>query len=157
MFNATFIVAGISFVIFTFIMNAIFYGPIERIVDERQKFINDTNEEAKLNREKSEAILKDRDEKIGSSKQNAKKLIAENSEISQKEKAESAKSAQAKAANEIGAAKESLDRETGDARNILTDNVIGLAQNISSKLLGQDVIVENPDKEAIKSILREGD
>ena len=49
-FNATFLIAAISFVVFTIIMNAIFYKPLQKIVDERQKFTEDTNAEAKANK-----------------------------------------------------------------------------------------------------------
>ena len=73
-FNATFLVTAISFIVFCIIMNAIFYKPLEKIVAERKKFIDNTNEEAKHNREKSASILKDRTEKLGSAKQNAKKI-----------------------------------------------------------------------------------
>lgn|SRR5574344_509394 len=156
-FNATFIVAGISFIIFTFIMNAIFYKPIEQIVEKRKKFIADTTEEAKLNREKSDAILKDRDEKISSQHSEAKKLISDISEKSKLEKNDLAKSAQSKAANEINSAKELLGKEQADAQGVLTDDVINLAQNISSKLLGENVSVQNPDKAFIENILKEGE
>ena len=59
-FNATFIISAISFIVFTLIMNAIFYKPLQKVVSERQKFIDETLEEAKVHTKKSEAILKDR-------------------------------------------------------------------------------------------------
>ncbi len=56
-FNATFIVSAISFIVFTIIMNAIFYKPIQKIVTERQKFIDENYEEAKKHKANSEKIL----------------------------------------------------------------------------------------------------
>src|SRR5574344_2814858 len=129
MFNATFIVAGISFVIFTIIMNFVFYKPLENIVEKRKKFISDTNEEAKLNREKSDAILKDKAEKITSTKTDARKMISESSDTSKQEKDNLTKSAQSKALNEINAAKDVLNTEKSQAQGALADNVVGLAQN----------------------------
>ena len=157
MFNATFIVAGISFVIFTIIMNAIFYAPLEKIVNERQKFIEDTNEEAKLNREKSSSILKDRDEKISTTKQKAKKILSDSSDASKKVKVDMTRDAQNKAINEINVAKDSLNKEKSDAQNVLADNVVNLAQNISSKLLGENISTGDTDREMINNIMGEGE
>ncbi|MBP7212455.1 ATP synthase F0 subunit B [bacterium] len=157
MFNATFIVAGISFVIFTIIMNFIFYKPIADIVKKRQEFIDTTNEEAKLNREKSDAILKEKEQKIGTSKSDAKKIIAETSDNSKQEKANLAKNAQSKAISEINSAKDSLNNDKNNAQIALADSVVDLANNISSKLLGENVQASDADKELINNILREGD
>ena len=51
-FNATLIVAMISFVVFMFIMNAIFYRPILNIIKKRDDYINSNYEDSK-NFEKS--------------------------------------------------------------------------------------------------------
>ena len=42
-FNATFLVAMISFVVFIIIMNAILYKPILSIIEERQAYIDKNN------------------------------------------------------------------------------------------------------------------
>ena len=46
-FNATLIVAMFSFVVFMFIMNAIFYRPILNIIRKRENYVNDNYEAAK--------------------------------------------------------------------------------------------------------------
>lgn len=46
-FNATFIVAMLSFIVFIMIMNAIFYNPILRIIRKRNDYINSNYEDAK--------------------------------------------------------------------------------------------------------------
>lgn len=40
-FNATFIIVLISFLVFTFMMNKIFYAPLSRIKSDRENIIND--------------------------------------------------------------------------------------------------------------------
>jgi F-type H+-transporting ATPase subunit b len=138
-------------------MNAIFYKPLEKIVAERKKFIDNTNEEAKHNREKSASILNDRTEKLGSARQNAKKIISETSETSKKEKADLAQKAQSKAVSEINSAKDVLVQEKSSAQITLADNVVNLAQDISSKILGENVNIQDVDKDLINNIMREGD
>ena len=66
-FNATFIISAISFIIFTIIMNKIFYKPVGNIINERQKFIDGTLEAAKKSDAEADSILKERDTKLSES------------------------------------------------------------------------------------------
>lgn len=138
-FNATFLVSAISFIVFATIMNWIFYTPIQKVVLERQKFIDDTNEEAKFNREKSESILKDKDSKIEKTKSDAKKIILDKSEEVKTQKAELALQAQQKANAEVDSAKGDLHRSKDEAEMVLTDETKKLAEIISAKILGEGV------------------
>ncbi len=74
-FNATFILCAVSFVLFTAIMNKIFYKPIENIIYERKKFINDNLSDAKKFDEQAESLIKDKEEKLNKSALDAKQLI----------------------------------------------------------------------------------
>lgn len=136
-FNATFIVAAISFVVFTIIMNAIFYKPLQKIVSEREKFIDETNKEAKLHREKSEAILRDKEHKIEKTKNDAKKIIVDKADEVKAKKAELASEAQQKAVQVIGVAKEELQKSQDEAQKALSWESKKLALDISSKILGE--------------------
>lgn len=136
-FNATFIVSAISFIVFTLIMNAIFYKPLQNIVFERQKFIDDTNEEAKLHREKSEAILKDRDKKLEKTRHESKKLILDKSDEVKAKKTQLTSDAHKKAAQKIEFAKDDLHKSKDDAQQVLSEEVKSIAQQIASKILGQ--------------------
>lgn len=153
-FNATFIVSAISFIVFTFIMNAIFYKPLSDVVEQRQKFIDETNEEAKLHREKSTAILKDREHKLGATKQDAKKIIADKTNEVKSQKSTMTADAQQKAVKTIDGAKEELQTSKGEAQDVLSDKVVNLAQDISSKLLGQGTKIDNVDKDLISKVIK---
>lgn len=134
--NATFIVAAINFIVFAIIMNAIFYKPLQNIVLERQKFIDDTTEEAKKNKSKSESILKDKEHKVEKTKHDAKKIILDKAEEVKAKKASLASEAQQKAIQEIGVAKTELQKESDEAQGVLNEEVQKLAKDISSKILG---------------------
>lgn len=155
-FNATFIVAAISFTVFTFIMNAIFYRPLTRIVTERQKFIEEHNEEAKHHSAKAQAILKDKDKKVEQTKQDSKKIIADKTNEVKDQKANLASEAQQKAANEVNIAKEDLHKSKDEAQNVLSENVISLAQDITAKIFGNDFQIKNANKELISKVMKEG-
>lgn len=53
-FNATFLISILSFVIFIFIMNSIFYKPILSIIRKRNEYINSNVSEFKLLTERNE-------------------------------------------------------------------------------------------------------
>ena len=55
-FNATFLVAMLSFVVFIMIMNAIFYRPILNIMRKRDEYINSNYDEAKELSEQAEKL-----------------------------------------------------------------------------------------------------
>lgn len=136
-FNATFLVSIISFIVFTIIMNAIFYKPLQKVVLEREQFINDTNEEAKSHRKKSEAILKDKEHKLEKTRQDAKKIILENSDKAKTQKANLAAEAHQKANSEIEAAKTDLHKSSDEAEAVLSKDAKNIAQQIAAKILGQ--------------------
>lgn len=136
-FNATFIVSAISFIVFSIIMNAIFYKPLAKIVDERQKFIDETLEEAKVKAIKSEAILKDKAKKIEQSKHDARKIIGDKADEVKTQKNNMAAEAQQKAVRKIDAAKDELHKSEEQAQSVLSDQAKNLALDISAKILGK--------------------
>lgn len=135
-FNATFIASAISFIVFVFIMNAIFYKPLQSIVDKRQSFIDDTNKETKAHKEKTETVLKDKAKKIESTKHEAKKIITAKTEDVKNEKAKLAAQAQQESAQKVEGAKSELQKSYDEAQGILTDETKKLAQDIAAKILG---------------------
>ena len=75
MFNATFIVTVISFIVFAFVMNGILYKPMSEIVSKRQKLIDENYETAKTNQSKSKVILSEREDKLIEAKASSKQKI----------------------------------------------------------------------------------
>ncbi|MFA7659380.1 MAG: ATP synthase F0 subunit B [Candidatus Gastranaerophilaceae bacterium] len=138
-FNATFIVSAISFIVFSLIMNAIFYKPLSKVVAERQKVVDEHYEEAKLNKEKSEKILKDKERKLEKTKHEAKKIIVEKADEVKAQKAVLTAEAQKKAGQKIDVAKEGLQKSQGEAQAVLAKEVKNLAMDISSKILGEQI------------------
>lgn len=136
-FNATFIVSAISFVVFSIIMNAIFYKPLAKVVEQRETFVKKTLEEAKQNTAKSESIIKDKEKKIEKTKHDARKIIIDKTDEVKAHKATLAAEAQQKAAGIIESAKEDLHKSQAEAQAILAEEAEKLAIEISSKLLGK--------------------
>lgn len=134
-FNATFIVSAISFIVFTLIMNGIFYKPLGKIVGERQRFIDEQNQQANSARQKSQELIADKEIKLEESKTKSKKIISDSSESAKRQKAELTNIAQKRALEEVSKAKEEISNSENEARKILDGEIQKLAQTISEKIL----------------------
>ena len=152
-FNATFLVSAISFIVFTFVMNKIFYNPLGRVISERQKFLDETRNDALFSNNKAEAIIKDRDDKLSKSVADAKRLVADKvNEANENSRTLTGKAKQ-KSMEEITSAKLSLHDEANQSKEELKNKVKDLAEVISSKVLGIDVKIDNTDNEIVNRIL----
>lgn len=152
-FNATFLVSAISFILFTLIMNKIFYKPLEKVMAERQKFIDDAKTDALNSSSKADAILKDREDRLNKSTADSKKLVADKiNEANANSKAAAAKAKQ-KSQEEITSAKSRLHNEALETTEGLKNGVKDLAEVISSKLLGMETRIENTDNELVNRIM----
>ncbi len=152
-FNATFLVSAISFIMFTIIMNIIFYKPIEKIMDERQKYINDAKNDAFNSNSKADTIMKDRESRLNQSISDSKRLVAEKVNKANENSKVLTGQAKQKSQEEIASAKSNLQNEANLATNELRSKVKDLAEVISSKVMGFDTKIENPDNELVNRIL----
>lgn len=138
-FNATFLISAISFILFTIVMNKIFYKPLENIMNERQKFINDNILDAKYSSDRADAILKDREDKLNKSVLDSKKLISDRINEANKNFADLTEKAKLQSKEEAEAVKTNLLTQVKESEDELNKQVIELANVISSKVLGQDI------------------
>ena len=138
-FNATFFVSAISFIVFTLIMNKIFYNPLAKIMEERQKFIDAAVSDAKYSNDKADEILKDRDEKLNSSLVKSRQIIADMTNSANKNADNIIKDAKSNAQKTISDKKSDLQMQADELDKNLEPEIIKLANVISDKLLGFEV------------------
>lgn len=152
-FNATFLISAISFILFTLIMNKIFYKPLERVMNERQKFIDETKSDAEKANLKAEAIINDREERLSKSATDSKKLVADKINEANENSKNVTTNAKQKSQEEIASAKSALKNEAQETTEELKFKVKDLAEVISSKILGMNTNIENIDNEIVNRIL----
>ena len=152
-FNATFLVSVISFIIFTIIMNKIFYKPLENVMDERQKFIDDAKSDALNSNNRADAILKEKEDRLNKSASDSKKLVADKINAANENSKTLTDNATQKSQDEISSAKSNLQNEALQTSEELKSKVKDLAEVISSKVLGIETHIENSDNELVNRIL----
>lgn len=137
-FNATFVVAAISFIVFSLIMNWIFYKPIQKVVLERQKFIDENYDDAKKSKEKSEAILKDKQDKLQRTKDEAKRMLSEKTGEAKLNQDKLKTDAQKNALQSIDEGKAIIKNAQDETDNALQLEIEDLASSITDKIMGDD-------------------
>ncbi len=152
-FNATFFVSALSFIVFTFVMNAIFYKPLTKIIEERETYIKGTVDDAQNSEELANKLLKDKDARLLKTAEETRKMLTSATQDANIKGDELSNEAKRQAQMKIHAAKETLHSETEQVQNELKLKVKELAEEIASKVLNEEIHIENVNKELIDRIL----
>ena len=134
--NATFLIAAISFIVFVIIMNFIFYKPIEKIVREREKFIDENFDEAKKNDLTSQKLIDEYNKKIDEANVRGSAIMTERSNEAREEKSKLIHDAHIAASKNIADNKSELDSVYNNSKNKLHKEAENLANDIFVKLFG---------------------
>lgn len=141
-FNATFLVAMLSFVVFIMIMNAIFYRPILNIMRKRDQYINSNYDEAKELSEQAEKLDIKKAETIQQTQNECRTEIKNVVENAQGLASKNVQDARTDVKNEIQLKKDSLVRESEALEGVLKSSVVtDLASSITSKFMSKDLAV----------------
>lgn len=137
-FNATLLVAMLSFVVFMFIMNAIFYRPILSIIKKREDYINSNYNDAKNIAQNAQEIIDEYNEKLELSKNEARKQTALKIEQVQKDEFAKIQKAKDKSKKEIQSKKEALEQDKNELKEkVDTEVVKSLVSDITYKITGK--------------------
>ena len=153
-FNATFLIAMFSFVVFIMIMNAILYKPIQKVINERQTYIDDNHNAAQNSKTKAKSILDDKESRLNEASAKSKHIVSSRVQEENNRAKGLTESAKAKSLQSISSAKEALRNEEIQTADMLVSNIKDLAENISSKILGESTSIENVDYDYINKVLR---
>ena len=153
-FNATFIVTAISFITFAILMNFVLYKPLEKIVLKRQKFINDNYDNSQINIDKSNALIKDREDKLINAKNEAVDNINRKTDLANAQKDEITAVAKQDALNNLKNNREYFSNAKQDAKSILKQDILNLAQDISNKFLNADEKIKCESDDLINELMK---
>ena len=153
-FNATFLIAMISFVVFIIIMNAILYKPILSIINKRENYIDENLNAAKNSKEKAQEILAEKETKLAESSLQARQIVSGRVQQENDKAKRLTEEAKATTQKNIASIKENLHNEEIQTTNALSENIKLLAESISEKVLGEKTSIDNVDYELINKVLK---
>lgn len=137
--NYTLLIQIINFLLLIFILNLLLYKPITKIIDERNKKIEDSKSEVQSLDEKAELRIADYEEKMRQARQeamNQRNEVKDEGEETGKTIIEEARS---EISTMIEGFKVTLASEREAARSVLRDQAKKIAVEISEKVLGRGV------------------
>lgn len=134
-FNATFLVSIISFLVFMYIMNAIFYEPLTKIIDERDGIVHDNYEHSRASRHKAEKLLKDKENRLTETAKQSRQIMVDKTNEANSDYKAKVDAAKAKSNVQVDELKAELSRSENEAKEVLNSHVENLAQIIVNKVL----------------------
>lgn len=155
-FNATIVIAIISFVVFMFLMNMILYKPMLEIVEKRRQLLDNNKEEAELNNQKADELATEKEQKLEEARFNSRKIIADILDEAKGEKAGIIAIAQQNAHECLNDTKAQLDDEAHHLKNAVKQDVVDIAQTIVTKVTGREIAITNVDDNKLNEVMNNG-
>lgn len=135
-FNATFLISALSFIVFVFIMNAIFYQPVMKIMEERNAFINKNEQDAMKANADSEEISKQKQNELSKVRAEAKVSVDEGSAKFKTENKAVIETFAADQKHKTETEKNKLNNEAINSQPELNQSSENISKMITNKILG---------------------
>jgi F-type H+-transporting ATPase subunit b len=139
-FDATLPLMAIQFVVLVFVLNALFYKPLGKVLDDRADYIRGGVSGGKERLAEAEKLTKQYETELATARREAQATIAaakaEATEVTSKQIAEAQAAAQAQREQ----AQQEIDRQKQDAFAALQQDVDALSHQILTKLLGSELV-----------------
>lgn len=139
-FDATLPLMALQFVVLVVVLNAVFYKPLTKAIDDRDDYIRKNLLEARERLTKAENLAKQYETELGETRRKAQATIAAAQADAQKIAAEKMQEAQAEAQADREKAQGEIDRQKAEALASLEQEVDALSRQILEKLLGPELV-----------------
>jgi F-type H+-transporting ATPase subunit b len=134
--DATLPLMAVQFLILTVVLNAIFYKPLGKVIDDRDGYVRTNRAEAEERLAKADQLAQQYERDLADTRRQAQAVIAEAQAEAQKQAAETVAAAQAEAQAKREETQKALDQERQAAMSNLEQQVDSLSQQILDKVLG---------------------
>ncbi|MDF0554342.1 F0F1 ATP synthase subunit B' [Kamptonema sp. UHCC 0994] len=135
-FDATLPLMALQFLVLTLVLNAVFYKPLTKTLDERDDYIRNTQKGAQERLAKAEQMAHEYEQKLGESRKQSQAIIVAAQADAQKIASEKVAGAQKEAQVSREQAAKEIDRQKQEAMRSLEQEVEALSRQILEKLLG---------------------
>ena len=140
--DATLPLMAIQFLLLALILNAIFYKPLGKAIDERNEFIRNNQLQSKEGLTKVEKLAQQYEEELAGARRAAQKVIADAQAEAQATASEKVAAAQQEAQKQREKASQEIEQQKHLAYASLEKEVDGLSRQILEKLLGADLAAQ---------------
>ncbi|HEY9851749.1 MAG TPA: F0F1 ATP synthase subunit B' [Leptolyngbyaceae cyanobacterium] len=135
-FDATLPLMAVQFLLLAALLNAIFYKPLTKALDDRDNYIRKNETDSRERLAKAEALAKQYEEQLASARRASQAVITAAQEDGKKIAADKIAEAQKEGQSQILEAQREIDRQKQEAMASLEQDVDALSRQIIEKLLG---------------------
>ncbi len=135
-FDATLPLMAVQFLLLVAVLNAVFYKPLTKVIEERSDYIRNTQVDAQERLAKAESLAQQYEQELADTRRQSQALIASAQAEAQKIVAQKVAEAQEEARLQREQSQQELDRQKQEALQALEQQVDSLSHQILSKLLG---------------------
>jgi len=139
-FDATLPLMAVQFLILTVLLNAIFYKPLTKVLDERDDYIRTKESEARERLAKAEELTEQYEQQLAEARRQSQSVVAIAQEEAQKAAAEQIAAAQKEAQAQREQAQAEIEQQKQAAMNTLEQQVDALSRQILEKILGSELV-----------------
>lgn len=138
-FDATLPLMALQFLLLVVVLNAVFYKPLSKAIDDRDDYIRKNSLEARERLEKAQRLAQQYEQELGETRRKAQATIAAAQADAQKIAAEKMAQAQGEAQVQREQAQQEIEQQKAEALSTLEQQVDDLTRQILEKLLGAEL------------------
>lgn len=137
--NGTFLFVVISFIIFFFIIKAILFVPISKIIDEREEFLEQKTNECTKIKEKTKALIDKKEAAIKETRTKASNILKEISENTASENEARINRIKKEAYVRVEQNQQELDNQKAQTKQEIKSQIEDIVKSMTSKVLKEDI------------------
>ena len=139
-FDATLPLMALQFLVLTALLNAVFYKPLTKVLDEREEYIRNNSSNAKERLAKAENLIAEYQRQIATARKESQALIEKAQADAREINAQKIAEAQAEVQAQKEAAAQEIQEQKTAAMTNLEQQVDSLSRQILSKILGPELV-----------------
>lgn len=151
--DGTFLFVAISFLIFLFLIKHILFNPINKVMDEREKFYQKNSKMELESKAKAQALIEQKELALKEARKKAADLTKKTTQEAKAAAALKIKQAKSEIQALIEENKEKLNSEANLAKAQIKEEVNSIVESIVSKILNQQIVI-NLDDNKIEEYLK---
>lgn len=134
-FNLTIAIQMVSFLVFVFLMNRLFFRPIVRAIEARQAYLLEQQQKASESLKETESLQRDYEARLKQAREEAQAIVQAATAEAEAKRREALATASAEAAVVLDAARGEIAAERDKALESLRGEVAAIAGSISAKVM----------------------
>ncbi len=134
--NATLPIMAVQFIVFVAILNALFFKPLTKAIDDRNDYVRENLTGAKERLAKAEQVAKQYEQELAATRKASQDLLLTAQAEANKIRNQQIGEAMAEAQAQVASAKADIERQKQEAAAALDAQVESLSRQILEKLLG---------------------